>query len=224
MVSWARRKRYGAKSRLIGVAGSVHAKPRQDMTRLGSEYGGWWIPAAEFNQDSIVYSAGVGEDATFDIEMIDRFGCSVHAFDPTPRAIRFASDLEKEGFVMHPWALWHSDESIRLFFPALSDRVSLSISDRGRTGRSIEVEARCLESIARDLGHGRVDLLKLDIEGAEAYVIDALLVGSLTPRVLAVEFEADEPMGKTLRRVRKLLNRGYSLMKVERRNYVFVQD
>ena len=41
----------------------------------------------------IGHSGGVGEDASFDLGIIERFGCSVFAFDPTPRAIAFAEPI-----------------------------------------------------------------------------------------------------------------------------------
>src|SRR5262245_55558008 len=52
--------------------------------RLGSIYGGWWVRPERVRQDSIVYSFGIGRDITYDLGLIERFGVTVHAFDPTP--------------------------------------------------------------------------------------------------------------------------------------------
>ena len=42
------------------------------METLGTEYGGWDIPInAKLNEDSIVYSGGVGEDISFDLKLQD---------------------------------------------------------------------------------------------------------------------------------------------------------
>ena len=55
--------------------------------RLGSEYGGWWVRPDWITSDSVVMSVGVGPDVTFDLEMVERFGCTVHAFDSTPKSV-----------------------------------------------------------------------------------------------------------------------------------------
>jgi hypothetical protein len=54
---------------------------------LGTVYGGWTICLDGISESSIVYSFGVGEDASFDLAVIERYGAEVHAFDPTPSSI-----------------------------------------------------------------------------------------------------------------------------------------
>ena len=49
---------------------------KYNKERFGSEYGGWDIVVEFIDASSIVYSFGVGEDATFDTAMINRFGRS----------------------------------------------------------------------------------------------------------------------------------------------------
>ena len=36
----------------------------------------------------IIISCGLGEDASFDIDMINRFGAKILCIDPTPRVFR----------------------------------------------------------------------------------------------------------------------------------------
>src|ERR1035437_6300471 len=33
---------------------------RDDLVRLGSDYGGWWVPAADVKPDVVAYCAGAG--------------------------------------------------------------------------------------------------------------------------------------------------------------------
>src|SRR5690606_25746429 len=54
--------------------------------KLGTRYGGWYVPSDLLNAQSICYCIGAGEDISFDIELINRFDCHVYTFDPTPRA------------------------------------------------------------------------------------------------------------------------------------------
>ena len=42
------------------------------MEKLGTNYGGWFIPKeCKLDENSIVYSAGVGEDISFDIKIFE---------------------------------------------------------------------------------------------------------------------------------------------------------
>lgn len=52
---------------------------------LGTEYGGWPLPV-DLPKGQLLYSFGVGKDISFDLGAIDRFGCRVIVFDPTPRS------------------------------------------------------------------------------------------------------------------------------------------
>lgn len=62
-------------------------KQNPDVLHLGSRYGAWWICPERMQTSPIIVSCGLGEDATFDIECVSRFGARVFFYDPTPRAI-----------------------------------------------------------------------------------------------------------------------------------------
>jgi Methyltransferase FkbM domain len=75
----------------------------------------------------------------------------------------------------------------------------------------------------RELGHDRIDLLKLDIEGAEFAVLDAVIDGSVRPTVLCVEFhKSGWRIGQMVQTVKKLHRLGYSSAWVEGYNVTFV--
>ena len=54
---------------------------------LGSNYGGWSFLDEKNLENKTIVSAGLGEDASFDVELINRYKCKIIAVDPTPRAI-----------------------------------------------------------------------------------------------------------------------------------------
>jgi hypothetical protein len=76
----------------------------------------------------------------------------------------------------------------------------------------------------RELGHDFLDLLKLDIEGAEHLVIDSILAEDLRIRILCVEFDQPIPIRRFLVTLKKLRSAGYRLVCVDRLNYTFVCD
>lgn len=63
------------------------------IEHYGSYYGGYDI----VNKIHIknVISCGLGEDATFDVEMLNKFDCKIFAIDPTPRSIIHYKEISK---------------------------------------------------------------------------------------------------------------------------------
>jgi len=159
--------------RLIGTELRLRVEIRLETI----DSSGWSFTAKGLDQRSIVYSLGVGEDIAFDLAIIERFGIEVHAFDPTPSSIEMLStaNLPKR-FHFHPWAIT-AEDGILKFYPRVKKDGSKStvmytmIAEDASNEDAIEVPAFCLSSIATKLGHSRIDLLKMDIEGAEYEVL-----------------------------------------------------
>ncbi len=150
-----------------------------ECSSLGSTYGGYTVKSNLLGPDSVVYSFGIGEDLSFDLALIERFGLTVHAFDPTPRAIAFTRGVASSNIVLHEYGLLDRDGVVTFNPPKNPAHVSQSvldpsISDRITSVGSTEFEVRRLSTIAGDLGHGEIDVLKMDVEGAEYGVIDDL--------------------------------------------------
>jgi FkbM family methyltransferase len=160
------------------------------------------VPLEYLSRESIVYSGGVGEDLSFDLALIERLGCTVCAFDPTPRAIAFAARVSSPNLRFHPYALWSEDTVLPFFAPAAETHVSHSLVNLQRTDTSIEVRCRSLPSLMRELGHDRIDLLKLDVEGAEYEVLGSLT--GIRPRVVCVELHGPRGAPEMISFVRSL--------------------
>ena len=54
---------------------------------LGTPYGGWYFSETNLPKNPTLLSAGVGEDISFDIEILNNFSAKVYFVDPTPRSI-----------------------------------------------------------------------------------------------------------------------------------------
>ena len=54
--------------------------------------GGFYLAQKSIEKSSIVYSIGIGEDISFDIELMDTYGCNIFAFDPTPKSVLWVKE------------------------------------------------------------------------------------------------------------------------------------
>jgi FkbM family methyltransferase len=193
---------------------------RPDITiakeTIGSDYGSHTVPAGLLTPDAVVYSFGIGTDASFDMGVISQYGCGVHGFDPTPKCIEWVGQQEfGADFSFHSIGLGGEDGSIPFRLPEKEANVSFSPADDPSSGVILPV--RRLATIMREFGHDRLDLLKLDIEGFEYAALADMLASRIFPRVIAVEFHhrmynfADRQTKET---VASLRNAGYSLFHV----------
>ena len=193
-----------------------------DLVRLGSDYGGWIVPRALLRPGAMCYCAGVGEDATFDLELI-RHGCHVISIDPTPRAIRFGAKVARDqpAFSLVPVGLWSAPGVLRFYAPRDPTHVSHSIVNLQRTADFFDAECTTVKLLAERLGHDRLDLLKLDIEGAEHEVLASVLRDGPLPGTLCVEFDQPSPMAAIRRTVGDLRTAGYRPVAIEHWNVTF---
>lgn len=197
------------------------------LVRLGSDYGGWFAPTS-IQQNWIIYSLGIGQDTTFDWALIEQYGVTIHAFDPTPAAIEHVSDRRAKSpliaahFLFSPVGVWDSDCSIRFFEPKTRGWVgSYSALNLQGTSRHIDAPCKTLSTLMRERNHDHVDLLKMDIEGAEYRVLGDLLTKRIPVHWLCVEFDQPVPTGTTRTMIKRLIDNGFALCHVDRWNFTF---
>ena len=207
------------------ATGRVRQRPDLGLQKIGTAYGGWIVPTRLLGPSSRCYCGGVGEDASFDLGLIERFGCEVFAFDPTPRAIAFAEPIAQREprFRFMPVGLWSSDTTLKFYQPKDPSHVSHSVVNLQRTSEFFEAPSRTVKSLMAELGHTSIDLLKLDIEGAEHAVLASILDAGILPAVLC--FEIDQPVGpvRFWSTIRRVLGHGYDLVAVDGWNFTFVR-
>lgn len=138
---------------------------------LGQGGGQWCVCPEAIRHGGVAYTVGVGEDISFDLELVGRCGLEVHAFDPTPLSAQWlARQTTPEQFHFHPWGLAGYDGQAEFSLP-LSHGVSFTTLKAIQSKMSARGEVRRLKSIMDTLGHERLEILKMDIEGAEYEVI-----------------------------------------------------
>lgn len=127
------------------------------LITLGSHYGGWTFRDGPELLGSTVICAGLGEDASFDVEFANRYSAKVVILDPTPRAIEHFHKLtarigrnaevgysssgcqpvesyDLDGIVsgqlvLVDKALWIEKTKLKFYKPPNPDHVSHSISN-----------------------------------------------------------------------------------------------
>jgi FkbM family methyltransferase len=157
---------------------------------LGSEYGCWPLVTSNTSDKTVIYSFGVGEDISFDLHAIDLFRCPVFAFDPTPRAVQWIGQQQTPPqFHFMELGIGAAVGEMSFHSPTTPAHVSYTVSDR-RAASTKPVVARVanLRAIMQRLNHSQIDVLKMDVEGAEYAVIDNLADQGCLPQQLMVEF------------------------------------
>jgi FkbM family methyltransferase len=210
----------------LKLARAVPTAPRDDLVRLGTGYGGYVVPAGIPRADWICYSAGLGEDVSFEVALIRRFGCSVHAFDPTPRSVSHVREIARREprLRVYPFGLWSHDSCQRFYVPRDRDHVSHSIENLQRTSTYFVAPCRRVRSVMDALGHDRLDLLKLDIEGAEHEVLATLAEDRIEPTVLLVDIHSTPSFSRALASLRSLFARGYMPVDVFRSDVTLLHE
>jgi FkbM family methyltransferase len=202
---------YFDRRRLIHRLGLLR---QADTVMLGNPYGGYRVPSSLLDEQSICYLAGTGEDISFDLDIIERFGCEVYAFDPVPRAGAYVAKAAAQEPRHHFMAvgLWSSDTTLTFHAPAQEGFVSHSATNLQNTGAAFEAPVRSVASVMRELGHDHIDLLKISAEGAEFEIIDHVLTAGIEARVLCVEFAQPASFDRVLEYGRRLRAGGHRLV------------
>jgi FkbM family methyltransferase len=209
--------------RLRKVVFGVDCYIKQDLTLPTKTFGNngfsWTLVPELLNESSVVYSFGVGNDISFDLALINHVDVCIYAFDPTPEVKEWVSNknLPKQ-FLFNSVGLADYDGKAKFYPPINPGHISASMLERKETKNlAYKVDVRSLKSILDELGHKQIDLLKMDIEGAEYAVINSMKKANILPKKLLVEFHhqfKNVGVKKTISAVKKLHEMGYQVFHV----------
>ena|ERR1035437_352748 len=178
----------------------------------------WTLCPDGLSDHSVIYSGGVGRDVTFEHGLVKQFGCNVVLFDPSPTGLETMSLPENKipQFKFCPVGL--AGSCAKLTFASPLRAVEGSWYMQSSTAATIEMPCVDLRTLMRQNGHERIDLLKIDIEGAEYDVIDDMLRRRLRVRQVLVEFHHGHGnlpnirRSHTIRTILKMVAAGYRLL------------
>lgn len=209
----------------------------------------------KLNKKSIIYSGGVGEDMSFDLLLNDKYDCKMFLIDPTSRAVNhynevkqfydhktnfsFKGDIQPDykeciknlnpnfdNFEYINEGLWNKKDTLKFYKQTNEKYVSQSLIENmfGKNYDTIQVNS--IKNIMEQRSHKQIDLLKLDIEGAEIEVINQMLDNKIYPKYLLIEFDLliknKDPGKKTKKLIERLiLEENYKMLKNDKLNITF---
>ena len=167
------------------------AKPPCKSRWYGNQYGGFFLNPSLINENAVVYSFGIGEDISFDKEIIDTHKCHVYGFDPTPKSINWCKKQDlPECFHFHDFGISQETGKTHFHLPNNKKHVSGSIIQHNNVSEEnfVEVEMKSFKDILKMYNHDQIDVLKMDIEGSEYDVIEDVLKSGILIHQMAIEF------------------------------------
>lgn len=206
------------------VPRQVTVYPRADVEHVGSAYGGWPAPLGLLDSSSVVYSVGAGGDVSFDVGLIERTGCQVHSFDPTQEAAKHVAANPHQGLSFHNVAIWTYSGALTMHRAANPANMALSAVNLQRTRSTVETPCRTIESIRTELGHDRITLLKLSLDGGEYDLVPRLELARWGTRVLVVALQHNRPARAVVKLVAELRDQGFLPVARRGTGFTFVSD
>ncbi len=185
---------------------------------IGSDYGGWIVAIGPLGdvKNPVVLSFGLGDDISFDEEIISSYGAHVYGFDPTPASLRWiAARGAPQNMQVFPIGISRFDG--RQKFSVSENDTRGNYSSKETAGTSAICDVMRYSSILAMLELKHVDVLKLDIEGSEYDVIPEIITSSVRPVQLLVEFHHRLhriDVADTRRAVKMVQQAGFSLFAV----------
>lgn len=206
--------------------------------RLGTRYGGWWIDVAAIGPRPLLIDCGLGVDISFPIAFLKLFPHGqVIGVDPNPVSLAFCRAHRPANMEIVDAAFstrtgdkvsFHLPRPIEQL-PRGADGVSGSLDashEYVTGGETIETHTVDLDYLLRIAQRDECDVLKLDIEGAEYSLIEALTANRRirAVRQLLIEFHhrvTHHTLEDTRESIHRIERAGFLLVHVEGRNHIF---
>lgn len=230
------------------------------MNKLGTNYGGWYVPSdMKLNESSVVYSGGVGEDISFDLLLESKYKCKIYLIDPTSRAKKHYDEVKQyyknntvltnttftgniqndyhlciksltpnfDNFKYINMGLWKGKEELKFYKQTNDQYVSQSLVENmfGKDYDIVKVDS--IKNIMKKEGNEKIDLLKLDIEGAEIEAVNQMLDDKIFPNYVLIEFDLllknKDPYDKTKQLIERMMRDNYIILKNDNLNITFAR-
>lgn len=182
------------------------------LVDVGSACGGWTIPLSSVDQDWTCYSVGAGGDISFDLALAAS-GATVRVIEPVADYVARAQDEARaavpQRLTFHQVAIAERDAPLRMQVTHDAGSQSVSAAQLYDTRNFVEVPGRTLSSLMAELGDTRIELLKLDIEGAEYAVMPTIDLQALGVRVFSVQLHHTGSVTQARALIQAVCEQGY---------------
>ena len=145
----------------------------------------WEIQSGSLNADSFIVSGGVGQNITFEQDIVARFGAKIVLFDPSPTGVNTMANLQ-DRFNIDFYPLGIAGKTGDLQFGAPDSEEEGSFR-KGTDGDGPLFKCKSLSEIMSDHHKDRIDLLKIDVEGFEYEIIQSIFDNNLNVRQICIE-------------------------------------
>ena len=201
---------------ILGIDAYSNYTPLNNLAKIGFENGFYAIPENFVNESSICYCIGAGIDISFDTELVYLYDSQVYIFDPMPEgknhylevvdAVNSNQSLVVGADQKNPFTyrigvnhlpkikfmeigIWEKPDVVKFYEPTQDNYVSHSILNLQNSEHYIEAKVDRLSNIMKELKHNKLDIVKIEIEGAEYKVIETIIQDRLDVKIILVEYD-----------------------------------
>lgn len=140
------------------------------------------------NSESIVYSIGILTEISFDEVVAEKFDSQIFMYDPTPISIDFMKQYKgHRNFNFFPFGAWIENKTLKFYLP--NDAGSASVMKKNNQGEYFEAKCKTLQTLMKENQHDKIDVLKMDIEGAALPILEEMVKAHIYPNQIVVELE-----------------------------------
>ena len=214
------------KLRKLGIEPTTQ---RNDQILFLGERSGVWpvLDSTLKNKNLTVYSFGLGNNISWELDLISRYDVKVFAFDPTPASVDWLAE-QKLPQTLHFQAIGLADYcgELSFYIPRRLGRFNYSVVNRGGKypDQTINCQVKDLATLCEENHHKHIDILKLDIEGSEMSALPNILDSGISIDKLLIEFHYNYKgisYSDTIALIQRLQSLGYELFWLSYRAYEF---
>jgi FkbM family methyltransferase len=185
----------------------------------------WSVFAPPLDKNSVIISAGVGKAITFEEDIVARWGARIVLLDPSPTGLKTMQEKAGQPLLdFRPLGLTAEDGPHSFGHPDNAAEGSF----RKGADSGLSFECVSLKTLIAEASRSHVDLLKMDVEGFEYEILDALLKSGIRADQICVEIHTnrtisiDEGIFDAYRLILRLYRAGYRIVYCRNMDFTFV--
>lgn len=166
-----------------------------------------------WDSNTIPLIADIGANIGYYTEAFSKIfdGSIIHSYEPHPYNIKHLMNLDGMNVSVHPYGLFDEDITIKIGLP-VGRTDNNGLFSIHYTEDSVEVELK--DAVSELI---RPDIVKIDVEGSESYILNRTDFFENTKMIL-IEIVKDDNFGSNIDIVSKLNDMGFTYMKNTSKN------